>query len=105
MKNEETDSIVFLVIIAGRKQKDALLSILPESGAHLVHTMYGKGTINASYLKRVFGLIPEENKVVITCVLTNDHAAALMTRLTEQFNFNKPNTGIAFTVTIDRLSF
>lgn len=102
MKNEE---IVFLTLIAGRKQKDALLSSLSESGVHLTNTIYGKGTVKANYMENLFGLVPEENKVVITCVLTREKSNAVMDMLIKKFHFDRPNTGIAFTKHIDRLSF
>ena len=102
MKSED---IVFLVIIAGRKQKDELLTELADVGVHLAHTVFGKGTVKANYLENLLGLIPEENKVIITCVLATEKSDATMDILAEKFNFNKPNTGIAFTVPIDRLSF
>ena len=97
--------ILFLTLIAGRKQKDALLTALSQSGTRLISALYGKGSVKSSYLKNVFGLIPEENKVVITCVLTQVKADAVMKILIEKFRFDKPNTGIAFTIPIDSLSF
>lgn len=105
MKNEGTDRVVCLTLIAGRKQKDALLSALAASGAKLINTMYGKGTVKATYLENLFGLVPEENKVVISCVLLHEHSPAILRMLEEKFHFNKPNTGIAFTIPVDRLSF
>jgi len=105
MKNEEMNKIAFMVLITGRKQKDALLSVLLESGIHLTHTLYGKGTVEASYLQNMFGLIPEEKKVVITCLSTQVKIDAVLKQLVENFHFNEPNTGIAFTIPINRISF
>ena len=105
MKNEEIDKLVFLTIIAGRKEKDALLSAISESGVQITNTIYGKGTVNATYLQNILGLVPEENKVVLTCLLTNSQSDTVLHILTEQFHFDKPNTGIAFTVPVNRLSF
>lgn len=105
MKNEESSKIAFWVLIAGRKQKDALLSALLEKGAHLTNTVYGRGTVEASYLQNVLGLIPEEHKVTIMFVLPESKSTAVMEMLINKFNFDQPNTGIAFTVPIDHLSF
>lgn len=105
MKTDDKGPIEFLTLIAGRKQKDALLSALSDSGAKLINTMYGKGTVNASFLESTLGLVPEENKVVITCAVAHDQSQDILNMLIEKFHFNKPNTGIAFTIPICRLSF
>ena len=105
MKNEGMRQIVFLIVIAGRKKKDALLSALSESGTHLACTIYGKGTVNASYLESILGLVPEENKVVLTCMMLKEKAETVMDMLVNQFHFDKPNTGVAFSIPIDKLSF
>ena len=105
MKDEEMNKITFMILIAGRTQKDALLSALFESGIHLINTLYGKGTVKASYLQNTFGFIPEEKKVVITCVSTEVKINAVLKMLVEKFHFNEPNTGIAFTVPISGVSF
>lgn len=105
MKHEETGNILFLTIIAGRKQKDALLTALCETGAKLVTVLYGKGSVQATYLSNLLGLVPEENKVVITCPATEARGEKVMKLLVEKFAFDQPNTGIAFTVPIDKLSF
>ena len=96
---------VFMVLIAGRKQKDALLTALLETGAHLINTTYARGTVKASFLKSAFGLVPEEHKVVVTCVLTQAKACAALRMLSTRFHFDQPNTGVAFTIPVDRLSF
>ena len=105
MQNEEKGEILFMALIAGRTQQDALLSALLEAGVHLINTIYGRGTVHAGYLKNILGLVPEKNKVAITCVLTGDKANAVLKMLTEKFHFDNPNTGIAFTVPIDEVSF
>lgn len=105
MKNDDAEEILFLVLIAGRKQKDPLLTMLLQSGARVVNTLYGRGSVKAGCLKNALGLVPEENKVVITCVSTNEKADVILKLLIDQFGFHKPNTGIAFTIPIDRLSF
>jgi hypothetical protein len=53
----------------------------------------------------IFGFVPQENKVIIICLLSHDKADVVIDRLEKKFDFNKPNTGIAFTVDIDGLSF
>jgi hypothetical protein len=93
-----------LTLIAGRKQKDALLDALSESGGRLLRIVYGKGSAGINYLKDMLGFSPEENKVLITCLLPSDKTDAVLNMLIEKFHFDKPNTGIAFTVPVERLS-
>jgi len=101
----EPKELVFLTVIAGRKQKDALLAALVNAGMQLVHTKYGKGTVKAGYLQCTLGLVPEEKKVLITCVSTRAKAHAALQMLVDRFHFDKPNTGIAFTLPMEKLSF
>ena len=105
MKDDRMDQIVFLMLIIARKQKDDVLCALSELGAKVINTSYGKGTVKAGYLENVFGLIPEENKAVITSLLSRETSNAVFKILVEKFDFEKPNTGIAFTIPVDRLSF
>lgn len=104
MKIEEMDTAVFLIIIAGRKRKDALLSALSQAGACMTDTMYGKGTYRASCLADALGLVPEDKKVVITCILPEVRVDSILCMLEREFHFDRPNTGIAFTVPIDNMS-
>ncbi len=105
MTNDIKCCIEFLTLIAGRKQKEALLDALSEAGGRLINIVYGKGSVKSSYLKDMFGLVPEENKVVITCLLPSEKSDALLDMLVEKFNFDKPNTGIAFTIPVEKLSY
>ncbi|MGI6497360.1 MAG: hypothetical protein ACOX0U_00705 [Oscillospiraceae bacterium] len=106
MASEGSSPIVFFTLIAGRKQKDALVTLLLNIGAQMIDTVYGKGSAKTSpSLMEAFGFVPEENKVIITCLLPRKKADAALEVLVKKFNFDKPNTGIAFTVAVDCLSF
>lgn len=105
MINELFSDIVLLTIIAGRKQRSELTAALSESGGRIINVMYGKGSVKANILMESFGLAPEENKVLITCLLKNDRSDDMLEMLIERFDFNKPNTGIAFTIPLEKLSF
>lgn len=96
--------IDYFVVIAGRKKKDEMVALLTRSGARIIHTMYGKGSVNASLIKDAFGFTPEENKTVILCLLPSEASHALINTLNETYRFNQPNTGIAFTIPIEGLS-
>ena len=99
------DIITHMTIIAGRKQKDALLKELLNSGVHFINTIYAKGTVSSDYLHSTLGLVPEKNKVVITCVSTCVKIEAVIDILNKKFRFNEPNTGIVFTMPVDKFSF
>ena len=105
MNSEDICNINFLTLIAGRNQKEVLLTALANHGARLINTLYGKGSVKAGFLRDMLGLVPEENKVLITCLISDEKSAAIFKMLTEDFHFDKPNTGIAFTIPIDKLSF
>lgn len=105
MKHEEKHCLVFLTLIAGRKQKEALLAALIDAGMHVINATYGRGTVEASYLRSALGLTPEERKVVITSVSSREKVDAVLDMLVEQFHFNEPNTGIAYTTRIDKVAY
>ncbi len=102
--HEELCSIEFLTVIAGRKLRAALLDALAEAGALLTHTTYGKSSVHSGYLQELLGLVPEEHKVLITCLMSGPKAGKALDMLEDKFHFNKPNTGIAFTIPIEKLS-
>jgi len=103
--NVNAEQNVFLIVVTERKKKDAMLVALLESGIHLINTLYGKGTVNERYFLNTFGLIPEKNKAVITCVATRAKADNVMDKLNTKHEFEKPNAGIAFTIPVDKVVF
>lgn len=101
---ESKNGIEFLTIIADRKYKDEILTLLLESKCHLIHVVYAKGSVQNGFFEDMLGLVPEEKKVMITCIVTSDLSGKLLDQLVLKFNFDKPNTGIAFIVPVDKLS-
>jgi len=96
--------IDFLTLIANRNDKDELLEFLIESECHLINVVYAKGSLKSGYLKDMLGLVPEEKKVLITCLISSNLSNQLLEQLIIKFNFNKPNTGIAFVIPVNTLS-
>lgn len=94
----------FLTLIAGRNHKDELLKLLLDSNCHLINIVYAKGSVKTGYFKDMLGLVPEEKKVIITCLISGSLSGNLLDRLIEKFNFDKPNTGVAFVTPVDKLS-
>jgi nitrogen regulatory protein PII len=98
-------SVVFLTIIAEKKQQDALLIALLDAGALLINTTSVRGAASTGALPGALGLVPQKEKAAITCVLTREKSGEVFRLLAGQFHFGKPNTGIAFTVPVESLSF
>ncbi len=94
----------FLTLISGRKHKEEIVKLLLQSGCHLIDVVYAKGSVQTGYFKDMLGLIPEEKKVMITCIVAGDISGNVLEQLITKFDFNKPNTGIAFTIPVDKLS-
>ena len=105
MHDGHTDNVMFLVLIVERKKKDAILTAMHDAGIHLIDTVYGKGTVNENYFLNTFGLVPERNKAVITCVSTYAKTEIVLDALVKKFNFNNTNAGIAFTIPVDKVVF
>ncbi len=99
-----SEEIKFFVLIADRRKKGELLSALSQVGCRMVNSIYGKGSVNANAFMDAFGFAPQENKVVITFLISGEKAGAALRLLTDQFHFDKPNTGIAFTIPVEGLS-
>ena len=94
------------MLISGRNQKEDLLKFLTEMSANVVNITYGEGSVkHNSPLIEIFGFVPEKNKVIITCLLSHDKANEVINMLEKVFDFNKANTGIAFTVNVNGLAF
>ena len=105
MTNETAPDILQLVLIASRKNKDQLLTALSEKGGHIIKIFYGKGSVKASFLMDSFGLVPDEQKVLIMCLVTHEEADTIFDMLVTEFHFNEPNTGIAYTIPVEKLSY
>ena len=95
----------YFVIIAEQKKKDKFLSLLGEFDAHGIETVYGHGSINPNTIASAFGFEVEQRKVMISCLIKKDNAKNLLETLNNGYNFNQPNTGIAFCVSVEGLAF
>ena len=105
MATGESPGIFHLVLIAGRQQKDHILSALSKKGGHIINVIFGSGTIKATTLMEMLGLVQEREKVIITCLASNEEAGAILSMLTDDFGFDKPNTGIVYTIPVGKLSY
>ena len=92
-------------MIAAQKKKDKYLSLLAENGAHGIEVVYGHGSMSPSAIAAAFGFEAEQGKVLITCLVKTDTAKKLTDVLYHDYNFSKPNTGIAFSIPVEGLAF
>ena len=105
MPDTQTNSLQCFMIIADQKKKDRFLRLLSEFGAHGIETVYGHGSMSPSALAAAFGLDAEQGKVLITCLLRTENAKRLIETLYRDYKFDKPNTGIAFSIPVEGLAF
>lgn len=93
----------YITIIVTRKYKDPIIRFLIKSDCHLIKVVYANGTLQTGYLKDMLGLMPEEKKVMISCLIKGNLSEELLDDLMVKFDFDKPNTGIAFSVPVSRI--
>lgn len=97
-------TIDYLTVITARKYKDNVLKLLLDSGCYLIDVVYAKGSVHSGYFKDMLGLVADEKKVLITCILKSNLTPQLMEQFVTKLNFDQPNTGIAYVIPVDKLS-
>ena len=105
INNPADCDLVCMTIIAGRKIKDPLLDALLKGEARLINVEYGTGSTHVNSLSEIFGFRPEKKKVVVFCLMRRDASVKMLEVLDKDFCFNEPNTGIAYTIAVEELSF
>ena len=66
---------------------------------------YGKGSVKCNQIMEAVGLYTEQEKVIITCLIGKEKSLAALELLTDKYSFNKSNTGIAFTVPVEKIVY
>ena len=105
MSDTQNSGLQYLMIIAEQKKKKKFQALLYEHGAHGIETIYGYGSTSPRTFAAAFGFDARQGKVLISCLVKTDDARDLINILYNEYKFNKPNTGIAFTVPVEGLSF
>lgn len=105
MSDVKNKGIQYFVIIAEQKKKNKFLSLLSDHNAHGIEVIYGHGSMSPSAIAAAFGFDAENGKVLITCLIKKENAEKLINILYHDYNFKKPNTGIAFGITVEGLAF
>lgn len=105
MHNIRVSGLQYLVIIAEQKKKKKFLNLLIEHGARGIESVYAHGSMSPSAIASAFGFETEQGKVMISCLLKNEKAKDLIDILYKEYGFNKPNTGIAFSISVEGVAF
>lgn len=105
MSDSPSISLQYFVIIAEQKKKNKFLSLLGEHGARGIEIVYGHGSMSPSAIAAAFGFEAEQGKVLITCLVKSENAKELIHILYHDYNFKKPNTGIAFGIPVEGWAF
>ena len=105
MEEKKIELLQNFIIVAKPKLKDKLSALLIENGAHSINTIYGHGSVSKNILAQAFGLDAEQKKVIMSCLIKMENAKKIIDVLYNDYNFYKPNTGIAFTIPVEGLMF
>ena len=97
--------LYYMTVIAERNIKEELIRSLSETGLKLIGTTYGHGIARVNELMHAFGFVVENRKVIITGLVKGNQRDDLFRMLQKDFGFDKPNTGIAYTIEVEKLSF
>ena len=105
MNDSTAVSLQYFILIAEQKKKNKFLSLLGDYGAHGIEVVYGHGSMSPGAIAAAFGFEAEQGKVLITSLVKTESAKKLIDVLYNDYNFNKPNTGIAFAIPVEGLAF
>lgn len=105
MRDVHINGLQYFVIIAEQKTKKRFMTLLDEYDARGIEVVYAHGSMSPSAVAAAFGFESVQNKVMISCLLKDEKARELMRVLYDKYNFNKPNTGIAFSVSVEGMAF
>ena len=105
MNDYQISGLQYFVIIADQKKRNRYIALLNEHGAHGVQTVYGHGSASPSPLAAAFGFNKGQNKVLIASLIKTEEARKLIDKLYNDYKFNKPNTGIAYCISVDGIAF
>lgn len=98
-------NIQYFVLIAEQKKKNKFLTLLGKYDAHAVEVTYAHGSINKNIVAAAFGFEARQKKVVISCLLHTDKAKELIDVLNKDYKFDKPSTGIAYSIPLEGIAF
>ena len=105
MSDVQINGLQYFVIIAEQNKKKKFLDLLGEYDARGIEVIYANGSMSPSAIASAFGFESEQKKVMLSCLLKNEKAKKLLDVLYTDYKFNKPNTGIAFSIPVEGMAF
>ena len=105
MRDVMVNGLKYFVIIAEQNKKKKFLALLDEYDARGIETVYAHGSMSPSAVAAAFGFESEQKKVMLSCLLKDENAKKLLDVLYKDYKFDKPNTGIAFSIPVEGMAF
>jgi len=95
---------VNLIIITKRANKKEIVQMLYDHDAAMVIQAYAFGSATDGFL-RALGLTQEEKKLFLSCFIAENRVQEVFNYLNYKYHFNAPNTGFAFTIPVEKISY
>lgn len=102
MKTKECWTL--LVVIAKRKDKEKLVKALFEREVLMMNQSLVKGSAKEGLL-RALGFSREVHNVMLSGFIKESQTSEVLALLVDKFNFNAPNSGFAFTIPVESISY
>ena len=95
---------VNLVIITKRANKKDIVQMLYDHEAAMIIQAYAHGSATDGIL-RALGFTSEEKKLFLSCFIAESKVEEVFAYLNHQYHFNAANTGFAFTIPVEKISY
>lgn len=95
---------VNLIVIAKRVYKQEIIDMLHKHGSVMVLQTYVHGSAKDGVL-RALGMTPEDNRALLMCFIAKERVQEVFNFLNYKYHFNRPNTGFAFTLPVEKISY
>ncbi len=95
---------VNLIIITKRANKRNIVQMLYDHEAAMIIQAYAHGSAPDGIL-RALGLTSEEKKLFLSCFIAESKVESVFEHLNTQYHFYAANTGFAFTIPVEKISY
>lgn len=102
-EKKEEDSLDYkaLFVVVEKGNADEVCEIANKNGAKGATILHGRGT-GAHIAHPLFDMVIEPEKEIVLFLLEKDKVDSVASSIDEKFNFDKPGTGIMFSIDIKR---
>lgn len=95
---------VNLIIITKKSHKKDIVQMLYDQEAAMVIQAYAYGSATDGIL-RALGLTRDEKKLFLSCFIAESKVEKVFNYLNTNFKFHAANTGFAFTIPVEKISY